>query len=249
MLLSWVGSVLLGVLLGMLAGLLGTGGGTFAIPALVLALGYEQKLAQGTALVMVVTNVLKALLRYRSLSGLDVRFAAILAASGTASSALSSHWALSLSGEVLQTFYGVFLIALAGFVAMTKGRNTDAESTRPLSWKWAALPGLVGGVSLGLFGVGGAMLAVPLLALYFGQTQVRAQGLGLALALPGCAVTLVQYGLHQHVDWVTGSLLAIGGLFGVGSGVKLAHSLAAQTLTRVFCGLLVVGGLSMLAGH
>ena len=62
MLLNIAGVGVLGVCLGGLGGFLGTGGGTFAIPALVLA-GYDQKLAQGTALVMVVTNVFKALLK------------------------------------------------------------------------------------------------------------------------------------------------------------------------------------------
>lgn len=239
-----MGSLLLGVLLGALAGLLGTGGGTFAIPALVLTLGYGQKLAQGTALVMVVVNVLKGLVKYRDRSGLDMRFAVLLAVCGSVSAAISSQWALSLPGELLQKLYGVFLFLLAGFMLAVKGRTA---TERPLGWGWAAVPGLVGGVSLGMFGVGGAMLAVPLLVIFHGQSQLRAQGLGLALALPGCAITLAQYAARDLVDWPTGLVMAAGGLLGVTHGVNLAHRLEDRMLTRIFCAFLGCAGVTMLA--
>lgn len=56
----------------------------------------------------------------------------------------------------------------------------------------------------GLFGVGGAVVATPILTSVFGATQVVAQGLSLALAAPGTLVTLVTYGVHHSVDWGLG---------------------------------------------
>ncbi|MCD2476494.1 TSUP family transporter, partial [Staphylococcus aureus] len=58
-------ALLLGAALGALGGLLGIGGGILAIPVLVLLYGMDQQLAQGTALVMMVPNVLIAFWRYR----------------------------------------------------------------------------------------------------------------------------------------------------------------------------------------
>lgn len=243
MFINIAGVALLGLCLGGLGGFLGTGGGTFAIPALVLIAGYDQKLAQGTALVMVVTNVFKALLKYRSKSGLDLKLAGMLAASAGVSATISSMWALSLSSLVLQKMYGVFLIVLAVFILASKRR---AASEQPLDYRWAVLPGLAGGVSLGLFGVGGAMLAVPLLVMFYGQTQVRAQGLGLALALPGCSISLLQYAQAGHIDWGTGAILAVGGLLGVPYGVGLAHRVKEVTLVNAFCLFLVVAGTILL---
>lgn len=243
MLLSITGTLLLGLCLGGLGGFLGTGGGTFAIPALVLAAGYDQKIAQGTALVMVVTNVFKGLLKYKSQSGLDLKLAGTLAVSASFSSAFSSSWALSLPGLTLQKMYGTFLLGLAAFILISRGRAAMAD---PLNPRWALLPGLAGGVSLGLFGVGGAMLAVPLLVLFHGQTQVRAQGLGLALALPGCSISLAQYAHSGYIDWGVGALLALGGLAGVPYGVTWAHRVDETTLTRAFCLFLVIGGLALL---
>jgi uncharacterized membrane protein YfcA len=230
--------------LGVFGGLLGTGGGTFAIPTLVLLMGYSQKAAQGTALVMVVANVAKALFKYRRHSGLDLRLASVLAVSGLASSTVSSHWSLAMAGDDLRRLYGVFLLLLAAMVWLLQGRK-EAHLAH-MGWGWALVPGLLGGVSLGLFGVGGAMLAVPLLVLFHGQSQVRAQGLGLALAVPGCAMALTQYSASGWVDWGPGLVLAVGGLLGVSTGVAWAHRINETTLTRVFCGFLVCAAAAML---
>ena len=54
---SWLLNLLLGAALGTLGGLFGIGGGLIAIPALGVLFGLDQQLAQGTALVMVVPNV------------------------------------------------------------------------------------------------------------------------------------------------------------------------------------------------
>ena len=50
-------NIVIGGLLGVFGGLLGIGGGLFAIPALSLLYGMDQQLAQGTALAMVVPNI------------------------------------------------------------------------------------------------------------------------------------------------------------------------------------------------
>ena len=54
----------LGVVLGALGGMLGIGGGLVAIPILGALYGMDQHLAQGTALVMILPNVLTGFWRY-----------------------------------------------------------------------------------------------------------------------------------------------------------------------------------------
>lgn len=228
-----------GALLGTMAGFLGTGGGTFAIPLLVLFFAYDQKLAQGTALVMVVANVLFALYKYKGRGSVDVKPALVLAASGSITSAVASMWALSLPSATLKLSYGVFLVGLAVFIIFVRDRRSIL---RLEDYRWAFVPGAIGGVSLGLFGVGGAMLAVPLLVMFFGYSQVRAQGLGLALALPGCSISLWQYASHGQVEWLLGSMLALGGLLGVPAGVRFAHQVSEKALIFSFCFLLVIAG-------
>ena len=65
----------LGAALGGIGGLLGIGGGLLAIPVLALLFGMEQAMAQGTALVMIVPNVLLAFYRYRQQHAISLRLA------------------------------------------------------------------------------------------------------------------------------------------------------------------------------
>ncbi|MCQ4226905.1 sulfite exporter TauE/SafE family protein, partial [Stutzerimonas stutzeri] len=90
-----------------------------------------------------------------------------------------------------------------------------------------------------LFGVGGAVIATPILTSVFGTSQVVAQGLSLALAAPSTGVTLVTYALHQQVNWLLGLPLAVGGLLSISLGVRLAHALPERLLRLLFSGFLV----------
>jgi uncharacterized membrane protein YfcA len=92
----------------------------------------------------------------------------------------------------------------------------------------------------GLFGVGGAVVATPVLTSLFGTTQVVAQGLALALALPSTGVTLATYAVHHQVHWAIGVPLAVGGLMSISWGVRIAHALPERLLRGLFCGFLVV---------
>src|SRR5437870_213150 len=101
--------VLLGMGFGAIGGLLGTGGGTFAIPFLVVVFGYNQQFAQGTVLVMVVLNVIKGLMKYRKLSGLNIESALLLAVSGSIAATAAAHISLQIPSAGLRHLYGLFL--------------------------------------------------------------------------------------------------------------------------------------------
>lgn len=231
----------LGLLLGTLGGLFGIGGGLLAIPALGVLFGLDQQLAQGTALVMVVPNVLLALWRYHQRNRIDPRNALVLALSGFAFAWLASVYAVRLDAERMRVGFVVFLVLLAAynFARMFMDKRAPSPTLRH-PWPWLAALGSFAGILGGLFGVGGAVLATPVLTSVFGTTQVVAQGLSLALAAPSTAVTLTTYALHGHVDWTMGIPLAMGGLLSISWGVRLAHRLPEILLRSLFCVFLVI---------
>jgi len=96
-----------------------------------------------------------------------------------------------------------------------------------------------------LFGVGGAVLATPVLTGVFGTTQVIAQGLSLSLAAPSTGVTLATYALHGQVDWALGLPLAAGGLLSISLGVRLAHALPERLLRVAFSAFLVLSAVML----
>ncbi|RMN42283.1 Membrane protein [Pseudomonas syringae pv. apii] len=232
--------VLLGAAMGTLGGLFGIGGGLVAIPALGVLFGLDQQLAQGTALLMVLPNVLLALWRYNQRNRILLRNALMLIIPSFIFAWLTSMLAVRIDPQSMRLGFVAFLVILTVFnVAQMYWRNTLASGgLRHEKYLW--LLGVGSGVTGGLFGVGGGVVATPILTSVFGATQVVAQGLALSLAAPSTGITLVTYALHDHVNWSMGIPLAVGGLASISWGVKLAHSLPERTLRLMFCVFLVL---------
>jgi uncharacterized protein len=234
----------LGALIGAFGGLFGVGGGVIAVPVLALLYGLDQQHAQGTAMMMVVPNVLLGLRRYRQKAAMDNRMALTLAASAMVFTLPFALLATHVSSSTLRTAFACFLLALGLFLAWRLLRRPDASSAgAKLAWGWSSLVGAIGGSLSGLFGVGGAMVAPPALTGLFGVTQTQAQGLALALVAPGTVVSLLTYALAGDVEWPTGIALAAGGLTTVSAGVALAHRLPERTMRLLFCALMLVTAL------
>ena len=233
--------IVFGAALGTLGGLFGIGGGLIAIPLLGVWFGLDQQMAQGTALVMVVPNVMLALWRYHQRNRIDPRHALALALSGLLFALLGAGWAVTLEAERMRLGFVGFLLALALYnLSRLYWRPAPALTHLRYPWPWLGVLGSGAGLLGGLFGVGGAVLAVPVLTGLFGTTQVVAQGLSLALALPSTGVTLATYALHQQVDWHIALPMAVGGLLSISWGVKIAHALPERLLRGLFCGFLVL---------
>ena len=91
----------------------------------------------------------------------------------------------------------------------------------------------------GLFGVGGAFVAPPLLTTFFGLRQLEAQGLALALVSPSALLALLAYAGAGRVDWLVGLPLALGGIAAISAGVAFASRLPERRMRLAFCGLLL----------
>lgn len=99
------------------------------------------------------------------------------------------------------------------------------------------------GVASGMFGVGGGVLLVPLLALFFAFEQHRAQGTSLiALIPPTGLLALIAYSKEGFVSWKTGLLLVPGIFLGGMAGGKLAKWINPRLMRQIFAGMLFVLG-------
>ncbi|WP_338802616.1 sulfite exporter TauE/SafE family protein [Pseudomonas sp. RSB 5.4] len=233
--------LLFGAALGTLGGIFGIGGGLIAIPLLGVWFGLDQQIAQGTALVMVVPNVMLALWRYHQRNRIELRHALPLAVMGFCFAWIGSIWAVGIDAQTMRIGFVAFLVVLSAYNLLKMfGKKTAVTSEMRYSWPWLGVLGAASGTMGGLFGVGGAVVATPVLTSLFGTTQVVAQGLSLALALPSTGVTLVTYAVHHEVDWMIGLPLAIGGLASISWGVKIAHAMPERLLRGLFCGFLVL---------
>src|SRR5687768_8479044 len=95
----------IGLAAGMLAGLLGVGGGIVMVPAMVLFIGFDQHVAQGTSLLVIIPAAALGSFTHHRHGRLALRDAAALAAGGVLGALLGSVIALSLDEELLQRLF------------------------------------------------------------------------------------------------------------------------------------------------
>lgn len=241
-----IACLLSGALIGFLGGMLGIGGGLIAIPALSLILGMEQQMAQGTALVMILPAVTMAVRKYNQRARIDFAVAACGAVSAMICTWAGAYMALGIEPASLRRAFSVFLFGIGVFYVWqtwSKGRPSAAErgpappEGRINRWQGAML-GVVSGTMGGFFGVGGAVLSVPIMTACFRLSQTSAQALALTMIIPGSFVALATYAWGGQTDWLVGLPLAAGCTAFIPMGVKLAYRLPERALRGAFAVLL-----------
>ncbi|PLC55120.1 hypothetical protein CR155_02600 [Pollutimonas nitritireducens] len=250
---EWYGVVLAclaaGALIGFAGGVLGIGGGLLAIPLLGLMLDMDQQAAQGTALIMVLPAVLMTVRKYNQKAKINLQAAGAGAAGSIVFTWIGAQIALGIDPVLLRRIYAAFVLSIALFY-FYQSRRSEPRQSRPQAPRrnvedfhkgWFALIGTVAGLAGGIFGVGGSVLVVPILTTVFRQTQTGAQALALTMVIPGTFVALFAYAVHGQADWTIGVPMALGSIFLVPYGVRLAYSLPEPRLKLTFaCMLLVI---------
>ncbi|WP_241118091.1 sulfite exporter TauE/SafE family protein [Achromobacter xylosoxidans] len=234
-----------GCLIGFMGGVLGIGGGMIAIPALVLLMGMSQQLAQGTALIMVLPTIMMAVRKYNQQTRIDRRVALAGAGGAVVFTWVGARLALGIDSGVLRLSFAVFLFFIALFYAWQTWRAGRARrapraggNAPVFTPRRAAALGVLCGTLGGFFGVGGAVLAVPIITTVFRLPQTSAQALALCMVIPGSAVALVTYSWAGQADWLVGLPLAAGSLLFVPVGVRLAYRLPERKLRASFAAML-----------
>lgn len=255
-----LGALFSGAVIGFAGGVLGIGGGLLAIPLLGLVLGMDQQLAQGTALVMVLPAVLMSIRQYHHHARIDFRAALIGGLASVGFTWLGAQIALGLDPTLLRRIYAGFVLCIALFyfhqssrrrrvLARRRSRRRPAAQQRPPHRGWFVVVGMVGGLTGGIFGVGGSVIIVPLLTTVFRYSQTGAQALALSMILPGTTIALLTYTAHGQADWLIGLPLALGSVGMVSHGVRLAYGLPEPRLKLIFaCMLLLIMVMLLLRG-
>lgn len=109
------------------------------------------------------------------------------------------------------------------------------------------LLGLITGIFSGLIGIGGAIIIIPTLVLFFGLEQRMAQGTTLALMVPPIGLLAAwTYYKAGFVDLKIAALICAGFFFGGLIGAKFAVQIPDNILRKVFGSILLVASLKMI---
>ncbi|WP_396160647.1 sulfite exporter TauE/SafE family protein [Flavobacterium sp.] len=103
------------------------------------------------------------------------------------------------------------------------------------------LIGILAGVLSGLVGVGGGIIMVPLLVMFFGFNQHQAQGTSLAvLVVPVTAVAVFNYYKEGQINIKYAAIIAVFFVIGSIFGSKFALTLDQKILKKIFAVVLLV---------
>lgn len=106
--------MLIGLAAGTLSGMVGVGGGIIIVPCLVLVLGYTQKEAQGTSLVVLLLPVgIFAVMNYYKQGQINLPVALIVSLSFLIGGYFGSKLALSWDEEKLKKIFAVTIMLVA----------------------------------------------------------------------------------------------------------------------------------------
>lgn len=123
--------VVIGLAAGFLAGLLGIGGGVLMVPAMVLILGFDQHVAQGTSLLVIIPAALTGSLAHYRRGRLVLRDAVTIAAGGVIGALIGSVFALSIDDELLRRLFAGFLLIVAVRMLLPKSLFARPASSGP----------------------------------------------------------------------------------------------------------------------
>jgi hypothetical protein len=263
------GFVVVGLVVGFTAGLVGIGGGVLMVPFLYFfyesargtALGaipidLQPTVAHATSLLVIVPTAIVGAAAYARAGVVVWRAAIPVGIFSLAGGVLGARIALLLPGPVLKLGFGLFLLATAAQLAWSRRHDTG----RPLRLAlWITVPiGIITGVFSAILGVGGGLVAIPLLLHVVGVDIRRVAATSLAIIVLAASAGTATYmvtgngvaGLPSsavgYVHVAAGIPLMIGAVLTVRLGALVNQRMETRTLRRVFAVFLAALGVRLL---
>ena len=101
------------------------------------------------------------------------------------------------------------------------------------------LAGLLAGI-IGGMGMGGGTILIPILTIFFEQTQLTSQGINLLSFIPMAIIAIFLHFKNKLIDFKNILLLIIPACIFSVLGALLANTVETQLLTKLFGGFLIL---------
>jgi hypothetical protein len=232
--------VVLGIVGGVFSGAFGAGGGIILVPLLVTFAGLDQRTAAATSLLAILPSSIAGAITYFANGEVDLLAAGIIAVGAVGGSLIGSALLKRLPLPALTWgFVALLVLVAARLLFVEPVRGEPLELSPGVIAAYLAI-GVVMGVTSGLFGIGGAVIAVPALVAVLGVSDLIAKGTTLAVIVATSVTGSLANRRTGLIDVRTA--LIVGGVAAAAAvgGSYLALALPARASTLLFAALLVV---------
>ena len=231
------------VLIGLSLGLFGSGGAILTLPALMYLLGYDEKLAVISSLVIVGCIAFISSIPHWYKGNVSAYHLFYFAIPGLGLSYFGAYVGSNASSWLQLTIFVLLMVLAATKILLVQGHDVDPAKTQsPLK---LSIAGLIVGFMTGFIGVGGGFLIVPALLFLAKLDLQRATATSLSIISIQSVLGLVSYheysnDVFNQLNWLHLSVFSGLGVLGslMGSGIKTR--LNPERLTKIFAYFLLV---------
>ncbi|HEX6589448.1 MAG TPA: sulfite exporter TauE/SafE family protein [Longimicrobiales bacterium] len=260
--------LVVGLLVGFVSGLIGIGGGVLIVPFLYffyahpewagihMLPGLEATVAHATSLAVILPTGLAAAAAHHRSGLVAWRAALPIAGVAVVAAFAGAHFATLLPAEVLKTLFGLLLIGSGANLARSSVGHAREELhlTAPVVIATGTSIGLLSA----LLGVGGGIIAIPMLVYVVGLDMRRVAATSIAIVALTAASGTIAYGLAGvgvpgrpdgsigYIHLVAALPILIASLFTVRLGAYVNQRMRTRHLRLLFAVLFVLLGLRLL---
>jgi uncharacterized membrane protein YfcA len=238
----WAVLILTGAIGGVLSGLFAIGGAILMVPLLVWRAGMDQRRAAATSLVAIIPTAVVSSATYLVHADVDLVVAALMSVGAMIGAVIGSRLLHRLPLDRLRWLFIAFLLLIAAHMLIAVPEPGRALQFSPVVATGYLVLGVLTGVASGLFGIGGALISVPLLGAVFALSDVIAKGTALLVSIPTSLAGTISNRRGKESDPVdirAGLILGVTAAVTSVPAVYLAVSLSPKVSSTTFAILLV----------
>lgn len=268
---GWLAAAAVGTAAGALSGLIGIGGGAIMVPFLYFAFAHPETFgvhipaaqqavsAHATSLAAIVPISLRGVWIYHRAGLVDWATVRRMGIPSAASAVLGARLAIAVPTELLKALFGLFLLAAAlRLLWGGRGEEADSRTSKPRRYTGRAI---AGGLSVGLFssvlGVGGGIVAIPILIQLLHLPLRRVSPTSLAIIACTATAAVVGYlvagarvdpgltGALTYVEIAAAVALTLGAFLSIKLGTILHRRLPVRSLRWLFAAVFLLIGIRL----
>ncbi len=262
--------LLVGLVIGIAIGLTGIGGGVLVMPSLIYLLGISPVPAVGTGLLFAFITKITGLIEHYRLKNIDIKTALFFTIGSAPATILSSHLVnyFSASGRYpgldnfLEYLMGSILVvtAILFIIQNISTRNEKrvgcrGELARPNKTcpnnrrkTGCILCGAIFGTLIGSTSIGGGVLIIPILMIFFGLPSAITVGTSILISIIPTILGSTVYFISQNINFPVLLPMLLGSWPGVMFGSRLTARVPEHILKRILIAAILAGIASFFYG-